>query len=254
MILLRTAVLAAVCSLAFAQPPADSPRFEVASLKPSDPNGQGGGIIRPMPGFQVYMATRMPLRTMMMVAYTVRDSQISGGPSWFGADLYDMNAKAEKPSTPDELHVMLQNLLADRCRLKIHKESKEVSGWALVVDKDGPKFKAHDAEDKDHPPIRPMGPGKAQGVNANMDLLRLFISRGLDSPIVDKTGLAGYYDYTIEITPERITGPDGQDRLAPPDVKMISDALKAQLGLRLDPVKTSVDRIIIDHVEKPSEN
>ena len=99
------AALAAVCAILTparmqdAQNPAgDSPRFEVASLKPSLPGGQGG-IIRPMPGNQGYVGTNMPLRTYLMIAYTVRDTQISGAPSWFGNDLYDLNAKAEKSST-----------------------------------------------------------------------------------------------------------------------------------------------------------
>jgi uncharacterized protein (TIGR03435 family) len=73
---------------------------------------------------------------------------------------------------------MLQNLLADRCGLKIHKESTETSGFALVIDKSGPKLTEHDPADKNYHPITPVGPGKVKGINATMNLFALFISRG----------------------------------------------------------------------------
>src|SRR5436189_5876316 len=100
------AALAIVCAVhATAQslaPASESLRFEVASLKPSNPDAQGTAIIRPTPGNQGYIATNMPLRTYLMIAYVVRDTQISGAPSWFANDRYDLNAKAEKPSTVEQ--------------------------------------------------------------------------------------------------------------------------------------------------------
>jgi uncharacterized protein (TIGR03435 family) len=184
----------------------------------------------------------------------VRDTQISGAPSWFGTDRYDLNAKAERPSSIEELHIMLQNLLAERCGLKIHKESTETSGFALVIDKGAHKLTEHDAADKNYPPITPAGPGKVRGINATVNLFALFLSRALDVPVVDKTGLAAHYDFNFEVVPDRVAGPDGQERVVPPDAGMISAALKAQLGLRLEPAKVTTERIIIDHVEKPSAN
>jgi len=247
--------LSAVQAIAQTTAPAsESLRFEVASLKPTPPDVQGPAIIRPTPGNQGYIATNMPLRTYLMIAYVVRDTQISGAPAWFANDRYDLNAKAEKPSTVEELHVMLQNLLADRCGLKIHKESKEGTGYALVIDKGTPKVTEHDPTDKDHPPIRPTGPGKAKAVNAPMNLFALFIARGLDVPVVDKTGLTAFYDFDFEVAIDRVAGPDGQERIAPPDAGAISEALKAQLGLRLEKIKTTTDHIVIDRVEKPSAN
>ena len=91
--------LAIVCALhTTAQtqaPAAESLRFEVASLKPSQPDAQGPSIIRPTPGNQGYLGTNMPLRAYLMIAYVVRDSQIAGAPSWFANDRYDLNAKAQ---------------------------------------------------------------------------------------------------------------------------------------------------------------
>lgn len=234
--------------------PSESLRFEVASLKPSQPDAQGPSIIRPTPGNQGYLGTNMPLRAYLMIAYVVRDSQIAGAPSWFATDRYDLNAKAEKPATIEELHLMLQNLLADRCGLKIHKESTEKSGFALVIDKSGPKLTEHDPADKNYPPITPAGLGKVKGINATMNLFALFLSRALDVPVVDKTGLTAHYDFTFEVVPDRVAGPDGQERLAPPDSGTISEALKAQLGLRLERTKATTERIVIDHVDKPSAN
>jgi len=235
-------------------PSPQSLRFEVASLKPSNPDVPAPGLIRPTPGNQGYIATNLPLRTYLMIAYVVRDTQISGAPAWFANDRYDLNAKAEKPSTVDELHTMLANLLADRCGLKIHKETKETTGYALVIDKGAPKVTEHDPADKDHPPIRPTGPGRAKAINAPMGLFALFISRGLDVPVVDKTGLTAFYDFDFEVAIERVAGPDGQERAAPPDAGTISDALKSQLGLRLEKIKTTTEQIVIDRVEKPSAN
>jgi len=245
-------ILAVVCAagiLVAQTAPNEDLRFEVASLKPSIPDPQGGGIIRPKPANNGYTATNMTLRTYLMIAYTVRDTQISGGPSWFGEDRYDLDAKAEKPGTIDELHIMLRNLLADRCHLKIHMETKEQSGYALVIDKGGPHLTEHDPPSTDHPPIAPGGgPGKAAATNVNMNYLALFLSRILDRPVVDKTGLNGYYDFRLEFVPERAAG---AETIEGPS---LFEALKLQLGLRLDATKAPSEHIVIDSVEKPTGN
>src|SRR5215510_12755538 len=100
----------AVCALVFVSSAFGQPKtlkFEVASIKPTASDGPGGGI-RPAQGGERYIATGMPLRGLMMVAYRIKPEQIVGGPDWISTDRWDMNAKAEKPSTPEELHVMLQ--------------------------------------------------------------------------------------------------------------------------------------------------
>src|SRR5437016_12640136 len=132
--------------------------FEVASLKPAAPGAQGG-IIRPMRGNQSYVATNMPLRVLIRIAYGVSDRQLSGGPSWIDTETFDMDAKAEKPATVDELHLMLRTLLEERFQLKVHKETKEQAVFALVVDKGGPKMKVHEPVETDYPPISGGGPG-----------------------------------------------------------------------------------------------
>src|SRR5580658_8760416 len=97
-------------------------KFDVASLKPSQADGPGPFGIRPAPGGRRYVASSVPLSLMIAVAYRLKGSQITGGPAWFNTDRFDMNAEAEKPSTVEELHAMLQNLLADRFKLQFHRE------------------------------------------------------------------------------------------------------------------------------------
>ncbi len=230
----------------------DSLRFDVASLKPSLPNQQGG-IIRPTPGNQGYHATNLPLRTYLTIAYSVRDSQITGDPSWLGTDRYDLEAKAEKQSTIDELHTMLGHLLEDRCQLKFHMETKEQSGFSLVLDKAGPKLTEHDPNDKDYPPIAPTGPGRFQATNATMNYFAFFLSRIVDRPVVDNTGLPARYDFKLEFAPDRPGGADGGNAPAI-DAPGLPEALKSQLGLRLEQGKVPGQHLVIDHIEKPSEN
>lgn len=241
---------AAACAAQAA--PDNNLRFDVAALKPSLPN-QAGGILRPTVGNQGYHAVNLPLRAYVMVAFGLRDTQISGAPGWLAADPYDLEAKAEKPSSNDELHVMLQNLLVDRCHLKYHMETKEQSGFALVLDKEGMKMTEHDAADKDYPPIRPAGPGKVEGTNVAMNYVALFLSRIVDRPVVDKTGLTAHYDFKLEFAPERPAGADGGNP-APIDAPPLMEALKTQLGLRLEQAKAPTQHLVIDHIEKPGDN
>src|ERR1700679_2263991 len=117
---LRIAIAVLVAAILFAQTSTKIPpdlRFEVASLKPSTATGQAFGI-RPAPGGQRYEAVNCPIKLMIQVAYRIKADQITGAPNWLETDRFDMQAKAEKPSSADELHVMLMNMLADRLQLK----------------------------------------------------------------------------------------------------------------------------------------
>jgi uncharacterized protein DUF3738 len=131
--------------LALSQAPATIPsdlKFEVASLKPSEPGGRGSGI-RPAAGGQRYEATNCLVKEMIQVAYRVKAEQILGGPAWLNTDRFDMKAKAERQFNLDELHVMLMNLLVERFQLRFHQEKKELPMYALTVDKGGAKVTPH---------------------------------------------------------------------------------------------------------------
>jgi uncharacterized protein (TIGR03435 family) len=237
----------------FAQTSADtkSLQFEVASFKPSPP-GQQAGQISPRPGNKTYAGTNITLRAYMSVAYQVRDSQIIGGPSWIDTDRFDMEAQAEKPSTPEELHLMLQHLIEERFQMKFHRETREQTGFALVVDKGGPKgLTEHDPQDHTVSPIRGVGPGKMGATNADMRLLALNLSRILDRQVIDKTGLTARYDFTVQFP---LRDDDNPPAPGPPDFSVISNALRENIGLRLEPGKAPTEFIIIDHIEKLTAN
>jgi uncharacterized protein (TIGR03435 family) len=247
-----------------AQTPAEreaSLKFEVASLKASQPGGRGGGI-RPAPGGERYIATNIPLRLLMMVAYRVKADQIAGGSGWMQTDLWDMNAKAERPSTVEELHVMLQNLLADRFKLKFHRETRELPVYALTVDKGGSKMQPHEAQSAGDPWIEQ---SVEQVVRATMtakfvpmDYFAWRLGQLLDRPVIDQTRLKGGYDFILKFTRDLPPGiPEGANlNGAPIDTSgpNIFEALRQQLGLRLEAQKGPVEIMVVDHVEKPVEN
>ena len=218
--------------------------FEVASVKPAAA-GQTGGVVRPMPGNQEYLVRNAPLSMIMSVAYQVTNRQITGGPSWMGTDPWDINAKADKAYPVEQLRAMLQRLLEERFQMKLRREPREMPVYELVVDKGGPKMTKHDSNDINRGPLRagPNGRGFA-GTNAPMNLLALNLSRILDRNVIDKTGLDGYWDFTVDFArnPSDTEGPT------------VFTALREQLGLRLVPAKGPVEHIVIEAAERPSAN
>jgi len=247
--------VAALARLGSAQPvaaPAHPLFFEVASLKPAAPGAQGG-IIRPMRGNQTYVATNMPLRALIRIAYGVTDRQLSGGPAWIDTEFFDMDAKADKPATVDELHLMLRSLLEERFQLKVHHEQREQSVYALTVDKGGPKMKVHEPVETDYPPIRGGGgPGQRVATNAHMSYFAFYLSQVLDKWVLDRTGLNDRYDFTVQWVPDRPVRLDGGEPA--PEGPTVFAALKDQLGLKLEAAKGPVEYLVIDRVEKLTGN
>jgi uncharacterized protein (TIGR03435 family) len=260
----RIAVCALVAAPLFAQAPAAVPpdlRFEVASLKPSLPGARTSGI-RPAEGGMRYVASNVPVKGMIMVAYRVRPDQIVGGSSWLDSERYDMEAKAERPSTPDELHTMLMNMLVDRMQLKFHREQRDLPRYILTVSKDGPKMTPHQAQTA-HDPWADLTMEKFLHLKltvtaAPIEYAAFQLAQQVDRPVVDMTGLKGGYDFTLSFTANLPPGfPDGgKINGEDPDTSgpTIFQAVKQQLGLELKPDKGPVDVIVIDHVEKPSAN
>jgi uncharacterized protein (TIGR03435 family) len=214
----------------------------------------------------------MPLMSYLTIAYQLRPTQVSG-PDWLSTEFLDMEAKSDRTCTVDELHVMLQNLLLERFHIKLHRESKDQPAYALVVDKGGRKLTDHDPADKVTLPI--LGSfGKINGSNITMTYFTFYLSNTLDRTVVDRTGLDGHYDFKAEWGFE---GMPGMQMAMPPaspvaagtgtpvempasalsslsNLPSIFDALKHQLGLRLDPIKIPVERLVIDHIETLTEN
>jgi len=192
-----------------------------------------------------------------MYAYNAENYQVAGTAplSAVGDIMYDVVAKAEGNGVPtrDEFRQMVQSLLADRFQLAVHRERKEMPVYALVVGKNGPKLK------NSAPDAGSMANVGVGGRNYDYDLPKATMGRlvelinqvsGLDRPVVDKTALAGVYDIRLTFTPEyRISrGPESDLN----DIRIFTAV--EELGLRLAPQKADVETVVVDRVEKPSEN
>ncbi len=254
--------------------------YEVASIKPDK---SGNGMVRISNTPEGFSANNVSVQMLIRVAYGVEENQIQGLNS-LASENYDVEAKMEK-SVADNLQKldqdqrtevrrhMLQALLADRFKLTIHRDTKELPIYALVVAKNGPKLQ--EAKPGDTYPNGFRGPGGRGGRGMMMmgqgeltgqalhvaDLARQ-LSQQLGRTVVDKTGLTGVYDFTLKWTPDNqmaMPGGDGgrgSDSGASADSSgpSIFTAVQEQLGLKLESQKGPVELLVIDHVEKPSEN
>ncbi len=231
--------------------------FEVASIKPTKPGGRGEGI-KALPGGQEYRTEGAPVKLMISLMYKVPMRQISGGPDWINTDGWDISAKADKSYNLDDLHTMFQNMLADEFKLKFHKEIKEGPVYALSIDKAGLKMKVNESPQDFEIPMQGGGGGATVGKRVPMEYLTWFLGQVLqreERPVINRTGLTGNYDFTLSFAPEL---PPGFPKENLPagflDRPNIFDALRQQLGLRLDAQKGPVEYYVIDSVEKPAAN
>ncbi|SRR5579871_658763 len=262
------AVVLGALSLA-AQTDSKKLNFEVASVRATDTPPQPGefGGIRALPGGQTYVARFVPLKLMMKLMYKISDAQIVGGPDWINTDRFDVRAKSEQPTTLDNLHIMFQNMLVDRFQIKFHKETRTMQAFFITVDKGGSKMKVNEEPEPFEIPIQrtgggpPPAPPEFTGHRVNMEYLSWFLSQQLngaqqiDKPVVDQTGLKGFYDFKLTYAPD-LSGRVGPNGELPPtfDGPALGEALRQQLGLKLESTKGPVEVFVIDHVEKPKEN
>jgi uncharacterized protein (TIGR03435 family) len=259
-------------------PAAQKPKFEVASIKPAKPNSvPSGGICHgsdsrfppsdllrtppPPRGRCVFNGTT--LDRLVRSAYAAElqdgiDDLVTNEPSWMKSELFDVEAVAASPETTTrkDLSGMLQGLLADRFKLQLHRDHKEVQGYALVVAKNGPKLKA-DTSGDEHGSLLPSvsAPFEWEGKNTPLSSLASSVSGLLQAPVVDKTGLPGRYNFTLTYAPRTALNAVGQSSPRPfQDFPSIFEALPDQLGLRLQQEKVSVEILVIDSVQRPTEN
>lgn len=254
------------------------PKFDVASIRPSAPDAQGI-FIRPIAGGLTI--TNMPVKELIVTAYRIQPFQLSGGPTWISSDRYDISAKSERPPKREEIPLMLQALLADRFQLAIHRETKELPVYALVVARKNGKLGPNLVEakgdncvvvDTTKPPSPPepgkspvlscggirMQPNALRGVSVQIRQLTPNLSRLLGRTVVDKTGLTGKYDISMEWAPDESQFPQMPGAPSPPPSESaglsIFTAVQEQLGLKLEAQKGPVETIVIDRVEKPTTN
>jgi uncharacterized protein (TIGR03435 family) len=176
-------------------------------------------------------------------------TQVKGGPDWIDHELYNFDARADNPdTTPDQIREMLQALLADRFKLAAHRELQQAQVYSLIVGKNGSKMQEVPGGRKNF--INWTGPGQAT-FTENSTLLGLInvLSSVLGSPVTDDTGLKGSYSFSLEYTDPR--DPRPRDADSRPD---IFSAVQEQLGLKLEAKKGPVEVLMIDHIERPSQN
>ena len=216
--------------------------FEVSSVKVNRSGAlQSRGIN--IAGSRI-VGENLPLRTLIQQAYGVLDFQIEGGPKWMDSDRFDIQASTGRAAAiqMSELGPLLQELLVDRFHLVTHRATKERQTYVLLVDKDGPKLHATEGT-----PARSMRAvnGKMTGSGVTMGALAYRIAiqpMFTGRTVVDKTGLNGFYDFTLEWE----AGEDSESSML--------RALREQLGLRLSSEKGPVDVLVIDRAEQPSDN
>jgi uncharacterized protein (TIGR03435 family) len=262
--------MSAATAIALAQ--AATPAFEVASVKLSAPITDGKVMVSMGgdPGRINYSG--LPLRMLIARAYNVKEYQVSGLDG-FGTERYDVTAKLPPDTPRDQVPLMLQNLLAERFKLKLHREQKEMPVYAIVVGKGGVKMKE----------VEP-APGGNRQVNINRGKLDLpkspisaladILSRVLDRPVLDMSESKASYDIALEFTPDESTmggmgGMGMKMRMAGPGPGPAADhanaegaaapniftAIQEQLGLKLESRKAPVEILVVDHAEKvPTEN
>jgi uncharacterized protein (TIGR03435 family) len=241
------------------------PEFEVATIKPSDPNRRGWGLTVNRSGMLNTLNTT--LSDLIKFAYDVHPRQISGAPAWVESEKFDITAKPDTPGMPnvDQLKMMMQKMLVDRYGLTFHREKKELSVYAITVAKTGPKIAKADPS-----PVALPGFGgpPARGFNVRNATIAEFATvmqaQFMEQPVVDQTGLGDQrYNFVLKWTPDPTQNPGfggGPPPAAPapvPDAEAPPDlftAMQQQLGLQMKTAKAPVDVLVIDKVQKPSEN
>jgi uncharacterized protein (TIGR03435 family) len=237
--ILLTLLLAALPALA--QPPA----FEVASIKLNN-SGEGRSTESTSPGRVT--AVNINISSLVQQAFGIKEFQISAAPGWVASDKYDFAATTgtTKDLSDVELEPYFQALLAERFHLQYHRETKEMQVYALDVAKTGAKLTAHAGAGDSSTNIT-NGPVKTsmKSTNISMKGFAGTLGRRLDRMVIDNTGLTGGYDLTLEWAPNPL--PDSTE-------PSLFTALQEQLGLKLESTKAPVEIIVIDSIERPSEN
>ena len=230
--------------------------FEVASVKLTPPEFRGSAASAPSSSNGLRLQG-MPLKALIQLAYTLPQDLVGGGPGWVEDTRYDVDAKAEGTATQQQRLEMLKTLLAERFRLTFDYEPKELSTYVLTAAKNGPKLKQRKPGDGGEPSgIRDMGSLHYVCRDTSMAWFARYLeSTVLSRPVADKTGLSGTYDFDLSWRPDdsQFKGRFAGSREAESDLPDLFTALK-NVGLRLETVKSLVQFLRIDHVEKPSEN
>ena len=286
--IMRSGLILFASCFCFSQAPdkpltSDAPRFAIASVK-RDPSREPLSIAAPMgvgyrPGGRL-VAGNAPVAMLIQRAYSLQDFQVVGGPAWIHTDGYDIEAKPESTTDQKRMWLMLRTLLADRFKLAMHNETRNLPVYDLEAVKGAPKLPAPEggacAETLTGPPERgqnrpdpPCGPGllksgtglAIEGISVSMPAFAKMLATLLGREVIDKTGVAGRFALHLEFANDSALaglpnagGPEGSGQPADAaGMPSIRSAIQ-QLGLRLQASIGPVNVSVIDHVERPTGN
>jgi uncharacterized protein (TIGR03435 family) len=268
---LTVCLLLVCCSVAPAQQAPAKAAFEVASVRPADPNPANAILVGMSADPSMVRYRNLTLRDAIRGAYMVRDFQIVG-PDWMSTVRFEVDAKLPPGAGTDKIPEMFQNLLEERFGLTFRRETKEMQVYALLAGKDGPKLKptemkinnqplAMGTDGKPRAMVSFRGSASAVTVFApSASLLTLVgvTSRFTGRPLVDETGIEGLYDFELTFAPEVTTSlpqplPNSPAEVSEP-APTLADAVK-KYGLRVESRKAPVEMFIVTHLEKtPADN
>jgi uncharacterized protein (TIGR03435 family) len=230
------------------------PQFEVASIRPNTSTD----LRRYITGMQRggFRAINYTLKDLIRLGWDVRSYQISDGPKWLDSDRYDIEVKPEVPfDVPGpgnegdrRLRLMVQSMLADRFKLKLHQGTKEMTVYFLVIGRNGPRLK-QTGEPADQGPHIQDGKGQLIATKVDMPLFSRAMAGELGVTVIDRTNLSGAYDLKLEWNPDE----DVAAALSSSGPSIFT-AMQEQLGLRLESGKAPVDVVVVDYAEKASAN
>jgi uncharacterized protein (TIGR03435 family) len=231
--------------LAMAQTPvAPGVEFEVVSVKLGDP-ASPGSYVRSTQGGVVMRSTT--LRDLVRGAYQLNEYQLEGGPKWIDSARFNIDAKLPVGAPRDQIPRMMQALLADRFQLQFHYVTKSLPEWALVVAKGGPKLEMASENDSNNGGAS-QGPRQIKGFGLPLSSLARMLISLVEAPVIDRTGLEGKYNFSLEFAPMLAIPKEGETTAT------VFEAIQEKLGLKLEATKGPVQVLVIDRAETPSEN
>jgi len=256
----RILTLTAICALAPlcapCQKPAQALSFEVSSVKPCEPGtpepaGEHAGMVQFVYPGGMFRANATTLKFLFEWAYDIQPSQHSAGPAWMSSERFDIVAKAPGPAAEDRMKLMVRSLLADQFRLQFHRDSKRMSVYVITVGKTEPKLFSPKNDEVHSIRVMPQKGADDKIVSWHVVATRFSLAqltdtfaRQLGRVIVNRTGLDGDYDFTLDMTPD-------ENSPNPLDPTLIMDAMRKQLGLTLKSQDADVDYFVVDSAEKP---
>ena len=247
------AIALGISALAYAQ--SSPPRFEAATIKPNRSDGKGIGNRF---GPELFSYTNVTLRSFISNIYNLKDYELLGTPNWANTEEWDIVARSDGPANMPQKFEMAKTLLAERFQLKFHRETRELPTYTLITLKNGPKFQQ---PKDDEPSGLRIADGLMVGHKYDISTFARLLSGHLNIPVLDKAGLSGVYDFELKWSPAPNEGNfvPNSNGVGPPEAIDLSGptiftALQEQLGLKLESARGPVEVLVIDSVQKPTEN